>query len=350
MPIRAAGNGHHRRRGMAGQNRLRLMLGTAEGGTAEPDFPSVDNRDDTLPRDLLHAIKRLAGAGRRSQRPRERMARSERQPPCRFQHAGRDMTGIDQFGNRQGQRSRLVKDDRVDLGEPFECVARLQQHMTAEQHAGRNHLHGRDRQAERAGTGDDQHGDRDDQRRLPGRPGSQPGDEGGERGDMHDGRIEPGGTVGEPQIARAVLHRPVDEPRDIVEQGAAPRGRNANPEHAATVQRAGMDRRARLDRHARGFAGDEALVDGRGAVDHDAIHADPLAGPDEDKIAWQDRADRHLLQPSVHQLDHRLGLQRGNMGRHRMGLAAHQRVEIAAGEQEEQQHHRAVEIGVVGVP
>ena len=90
----------------------------------------------------------------------------------------------------QRQRAGLVEHDRVDLGQPLEAVGGLDQHALAEQPAGRGHLHGRHGQRQRAGTGDDEHGDGDRQRALPPLPGEEPAEEGGEAEDVHGRRIE----------------------------------------------------------------------------------------------------------------------------------------------------------------
>ena len=84
----------------------------------------------------------------------------------------------------------LSKTIGVDVGEPLERVAGIEHHAVAEHRARRDHLHRRHGEAERAGTGDDQHGDGDHQRRLPRQAEQQPADEGRQRGQVHDRRVE----------------------------------------------------------------------------------------------------------------------------------------------------------------
>ena len=93
------------------------------------------------------------------------------------------------------------------VGEPLEAVAGIEHHAVAEHRARRHHLHRRHREAERARAGDDQHGDGDDQRRLPGQAEREPAEEGRQRGQMHDRRVEARGAVGEPHVGRALLDR-----------------------------------------------------------------------------------------------------------------------------------------------
>ena len=68
------------------------------------------------------------------------------EPRGRFQQVGIDRGGIVDARLRQRQRSGLVEDDGVDLGEPLDGVAGVEDHAGAEQGAGRHDLHRRDRQ------------------------------------------------------------------------------------------------------------------------------------------------------------------------------------------------------------
>ncbi len=127
--------------------------------------------------------------------------------PASARSSGAMSAAIGEARLRQGQRSRLVEDDRVDVGEALQRVAGIEHQAAAEHRARGDHLHRRHRQAERAGTGDDQHGDRDHQRRLPGEARREPAEERRQRRQMHDRRIEPRGAIGEPDIGRALLDR-----------------------------------------------------------------------------------------------------------------------------------------------
>ena len=119
----------------------------------------------------------------------------------------------------QRQRAGLVEHDRVDLGQSLQPVGGLDEHALAEQPAGGGHLHGRHGQRQRAGTGDDQHGDGGRQRRLPAVAGGEPAEEGGEPQDVHGRRIEARGAVGEPHVAAARLLGGRHQPGDLGEQG-----------------------------------------------------------------------------------------------------------------------------------
>ena len=55
--------------------------------------------------------------------------------------------GIDDARLGQRQRAGFVEHDRVDLGQALDRVAAVQNHAGAEQRAGRDHLHRRNRRA-----------------------------------------------------------------------------------------------------------------------------------------------------------------------------------------------------------
>ena len=77
-----------------------------------------------------------------------------------------------------------------------------------EQPAGGGDLHGRHGQRQRAGAGDDEHGDGRGQRALPAVPGGDPAEEGREPQHVHGRRVEARGAVGEAHVAAAAPARP----------------------------------------------------------------------------------------------------------------------------------------------
>ena len=131
--------------------------------------------------------------------------------PASARSLGRDVGGVGEARLRQGQRAGLVEDDGVDVGQPLEAVAGVEHDAVAEHRARRHHLHRRHGEAERAGTGDDQHGDGDHQRRLPRHAEQQPAKERQQRRQVDDRRIESRGAVGEPHVGRALLDRPLEQ-------------------------------------------------------------------------------------------------------------------------------------------
>ncbi len=167
---------------------------------------------------------------------------------------------------------------------------------------------------------------------------------------MHHRCVEARGTVGKLHIARAALHGVIKQPLDVRKQRAFGGGGNAHAQGAGDVERAGVDRTARLDRRMRRLPRDQALVDLRPAVDDRAIDRRTLAGPQQNDVAGLDRCGRHhgdLVWTD--ELGRRLGLQSGEIAGHRAGSPLHVLFEIAPDQEEGEQHDRRVEIGVLGM-
>ena len=115
--------------------------------------------------------------------------------------------------------------------------------------------------------------------------------------------------------------------------------------YAAGIKRGSGFRLARC-----GLAGDEALVDVRLPADDHAVGGDALAGPDQQAIIDVDGGRRDADDfTAVEQPMRELRFQRGQIAGHGAGAPAHRLVEIAATQQEEDQHHRRVEIGMLGM-
>ena len=87
------------------------------------------------------------------------MLAGPRQPRRPLQHARRQGLAVVEGQTSPGQGSRLVEDDGVDLGQPLQRISRLDQQPAGKQAPCGNNLHRRHCQPQRAGTGDDQHGD-----------------------------------------------------------------------------------------------------------------------------------------------------------------------------------------------
>jgi hypothetical protein len=73
---------------------------------------------------------------------------------------------IGQFRAAKSQRSGLVEGDHLSVAQALERVALAEQHAHFGRPAGADHDRGRGGQPHGAGTGDDQHGDRIDQREV----------------------------------------------------------------------------------------------------------------------------------------------------------------------------------------
>ena len=153
--------------------------------------------------------------------------------------------------------------------------AAIEDHTRPEQRADSHDLNSRDRQRQRAGAGDDENGNRRDDRVVHGRAEQQPGDCGERRGRMDDRRIEPRCPVGKPQISRFGGDRALEQALDIVNQRPAPASVTRIVSAPEIVQAAGVDQPHRLHHAAIRFAGHEAFVDLRkpGLTSPSAGHA-----------------------------------------------------------------------------
>ena len=106
----------------------------------------------------------------------------------------------------------LSNSDGVDFGKPLQRRAVLDHDAFLEQPARRHDLDDRNGEAQRARAGDDQDGDRDRDGCVPIAGGEHPAEERQKSDCVDDGRIEGGGTVGQPAISRSspfgCLHHP----------------------------------------------------------------------------------------------------------------------------------------------
>ena len=218
----------------------------------------------------------------------------ERQLAGEREDVSRNLGRVHDLEFGQGQGAGLVEDDTIGLGEPLDGIARVEQDAGAKHRAGRDRLHGGDRQPERAGTGDDENGNAGDDGIVPARADQDPADHGEQRRGVHHRRIKPRGAVGKPHIARARLQRIVEQPGDLRQQRAFGGGRDPDPQGSGDVERTGIDRGALFRRNIKRLAGDQALVDLRTSLDHGAVDRAALAGAQQHDIAGMDRRHRHL--------------------------------------------------------
>ncbi len=287
----------------------------------------------------------------RGHRPRHRMRRAPPEP--RGRRALLRRCGSAGHGRRPGgQRAGLVEDHPVDAREPLQRGAVLHQDALAEQPPGGHHLRRGHREAQRAGTGDDQHRDRDEQRRAPvAARGDQPAGEGRRRREMHDRRIEPRRPVGDPHVAAPPRLGALQHPDHLGQERLPRRTHHHRVDRARQVQRAGFELVVAPDRHRRRLAGDQRAVDVGLAGPHPHVDRHPLARLDAQHHARLDRVERHVPGAPVAADD------RGSLrpepfepGDRAARPVAHQAVEIAADEQEEQERHRRVVEGVLASP
>ena len=156
-----------------------------------------------------------------------------------------DHQGRHQFRLAPREGSGLVEDHRVDAAEFFQRRAILDHDAGAEQPAAGHHLHGGNGEAQRAGAGDDEHGDRRHQRIMPAVAEHQPADERGGRQRVHGGRIEARQPVGDADIARLALFGRRHQAHQFGEERVVAGRGDLDDQRAGEVEFAGMDLRCR---------------------------------------------------------------------------------------------------------
>ena len=255
--------------------------------------------------------------------------------------------GVEQARPALGQDPGLVEGGVVGLGQALQPGAGLDQHPPPEQARGRRHLDGGNRQAQGAGTGDDQHGG-GPQHGLAHRQAQGPADDEGQGcSDVDHRHIDGRRLVGELDVGRprlgARLHQPGD-PR----QGRVLAGRlGAKGQEAGQVEGARPADRAGGHRLGRGLAGQDGVVELGLPGLHHPVHGDPLPRPDPQPVAGPDQAQgRPPLGPVLGEEGGRGRLEGQEVGGGAPGPPPEGVVHPPADQQQEEQGDGGVEIGV----
>ena len=234
-----------------------------------------------------------------------------------------------------GERAGLVDNEGVDPLHPLQGLGILDQHARLRAAADTHHDRHRGRQAQRAGTGDDEDGHRRNEPERQPRLGTEhrPGRE-GDNGDCdHDGNEPARDLVGQALDGRAAALRLGHHLDDAREHGVAPDLLGPHDEAAGRVQRARDHLGAALLRDRHGFAGDHRFVERRAAVDQLAVDRYFFSGPDAQTIADRDGIEGNLfvgavvLQPASglgRQIEQRLDGPRGLFARAQLQHLAEQ--------------------------
>ena len=128
---------------------------------------------------------------------------------------------------------------------------------------------------------------------------------------------------------------------DFLDQGAGADGGHPNGQCAGNIDAAGIDHCAGLDGPVQCFAGDQALVDFRQAVDHLAVRRDAFAGSHENAVTGEQGGGRHLGELAVRvKAMGKFGLHAGEIAGKQTRLSPHRQIEISADQQKEKQHDR----------
>ena len=208
-----------------------------------------------------------------------------------------------------GNGARLVEHDVVELVDRLQRLRVFEQDPVFRALAGADHDRGGRGQAQRAGAGDDEHGDEHGQAESEVLACERPGDCGQQRYAHDDRHKHAGDLVGCARDRRLGVLRLLNGAYDLRQGGIPAYFARFNAQKSVFVDCRARDRVAGrlVDRHA--LAGQHGFVHGALALDDYAVHGDLLAGPDGDDIA-----DGHLLHGyfnlfSVPQYDRSLGCQ-----------------------------------------
>ena len=240
----------------------------------------------------LEAERRRCGM--LGQRPRQRMQRMRCQRRGDRPVAVVGVHGLGQARPPHRQRPGLVEGDAVDFCQPLDRRAVLDHDAVLEQPAGGHDLHHRNGQPQRAGAGDDQHGDGDQHRVLPVSIQKTPAEKAGERQSVDDRRIIAGGAVGDAAVFRPAAFRRLHHADDLRQQRILRRRRRGDHQRTGEVEAARLQFVAGADRQRHAFAGDDRQVDIADAADDFGIDRNALPGGQRDPVADLDLVDRHV--------------------------------------------------------
>ena len=143
------------------------------------------------------------------------------------------------------ERAGLVEHDGVDLRQALQAVRCFDDNALGKQATCRGHLHRGNRQRQRAGTRDDEHGDGVGQRLLEAATDDEPRQQRRGSKDMHSWRIETCRAIGEPHVLAPPLLCRGNEPGNLGEQRVVIGCSRLDDDGARQVDRAGMHRSRR---------------------------------------------------------------------------------------------------------
>ena len=182
---------------------------------------------------------------------------------------------------------------------------------------------------------------------MPAVAQQQPADERDGRQRVDGGRIEARQPVGDADVARLALLGRRHEPHQLAEEGVVAGGGDFHRDGGCDVHLARVDEGAGLHRLGRRLAGEQRAVHVGGAFADQSVGRQAVARSNGHDHAGLEVARGHIAAAAVG-LDQRgaLGGERDQLRDGRAGAGAHQVVEVAPGEQEEQQRDGGVEIGM----
>ena len=215
---------------------------------------------------------------------------------------GGDVTLSPSLGSALGQGARLVEGDGIDLRQPLQRGAPLDQHAQPRQPCRRRQNGRGRRQHQTTGAGHDQHGQCGHDVDRRGRPFPEPaprspgvGRQEHQQGRrQHGGKEPPGEPIGRPFQGGLVSLGLGQELDHLAHGRLAANLLDPDFEPTELVDRPREDRvsGALVDRQA--LAREDGLIDGGPAPEHRSVGRDPLSRPDHQHVAGHDRVGRDL--------------------------------------------------------
>ena len=194
-----------------------------------------------------------------------------------------------------GQGAGLVEHDIIDLGQPFDGSSVLDQDTRPKQPADSRRHDGRHGKAQRTGTGDDQHRDRDIQRMAHVAAEPIPSDKCGEGQKMHDGRIDFRSPLGQTGILRLRGFSEADKLPDASQNAVFYGFCDPYLQRSGQVAGSGEDVGPDVGPFGQALSGQQCLVDVAVTFHHGAVDGDAHARLHKDHVADAQILDRHML-------------------------------------------------------
>ncbi len=165
---------------------------------------------------------------------------------------------------------------------------------------------------------------------------------------MHHRRIGARDAIGEGHEARAAALGRLDQSHDFRQQRAFAGSSDADAQGGAEIDHAGEDPRARATACGTLSPVTSAASSVEGALAHQPVGAQPLAGGDQQHVARHQRIDAPRGGAALGQDDRRGAGGERHQRAHRMPCpAAGPAIEIAADQQEEEERDRRIEVGML---
>ena len=190
-----------------------------------------------------------------------------------------------------GDGARLIEHHGAHAAQVLQRLGALKQNTHLCTLAGAHHNGDGRGQTQGARAADHQHGDGGGERLVDVAGERHPYHKGHGRNHKHHGHKHAGDLVGQAGDGRLGGVSVLDELNNLGERRIGAHARGAEGERPGVVDRSGVDGIAGGLFHGDRLAGKRALIDGRGALEHNAVDGDGLAGAHAQHLTGQDSVD-----------------------------------------------------------